>query len=264
MTEELDYLHHLRVESARFAEVLRDTPSGAPVPTCPDWTADDLLWHLGEVQHFWAGIVREAVTDPADLEEPERPEDRAELRAFYRAASAELQRTLAATDPGALRWTWSTEQSAGFTRRRQAHEALIHRLDAELTAGSDRSGIDPAFAGDGVDEVLRIIFGGCPPWGQIDPEAGTTVRVAATDIARTWLITLGRFTGTDPEGVAHDEADLVVADTDSGVDAKATFTGTAADLDCFLWGRPPLVAIDRTGNEDVLAGFETIIGQGVD
>ena len=32
-------------------------------------------------------------------------------------------------------WTWSTDQTVGFIVRRQAHEALIHRLDAELTAG---------------------------------------------------------------------------------------------------------------------------------
>src|SRR5665811_2356206 len=45
---ELDYLSHLALDSARFVEVLRQAPSGARVPTCPDWDADDLLWHLGE------------------------------------------------------------------------------------------------------------------------------------------------------------------------------------------------------------------------
>ena len=38
-------------------------------------------------------------------------------------------------DPAEPAWTWSAEQTVGFTLRRQAHEALIHRLDAEQTAG---------------------------------------------------------------------------------------------------------------------------------
>ena len=53
----LDYLTHLARDSARFAEVLRETPPGKRVPTCPEWDVDDLLWHLADVQWFWATIV---------------------------------------------------------------------------------------------------------------------------------------------------------------------------------------------------------------
>ena len=49
----LDYLDHLRSDSDRFIDVLRRAPGDAPVPSCPDWDADDLLWHLGGVQWFW-------------------------------------------------------------------------------------------------------------------------------------------------------------------------------------------------------------------
>jgi hypothetical protein len=37
------HLSHLAQESARFAEVIRQAPPDAPVPTCPGWNADDLL-----------------------------------------------------------------------------------------------------------------------------------------------------------------------------------------------------------------------------
>jgi len=33
-------------------------------PTCPDWSAADLLWHLTEVHFFWAGVLqRDARTE---------------------------------------------------------------------------------------------------------------------------------------------------------------------------------------------------------
>ena len=61
-----DYLEHLRRESARFREVLADCDPTARVPGCPEWDADDLLWHLARVQWFWGTTVR---TRPADADE---------------------------------------------------------------------------------------------------------------------------------------------------------------------------------------------------
>jgi hypothetical protein len=86
VNSDLDYVGHLTRESARFADVLREVPPGARVPCCPDWDADDLLWHLGEVQWFWGTVVREQVNGPqADALKPPRPADRAGLLAFYGA-----------------------------------------------------------------------------------------------------------------------------------------------------------------------------------
>jgi hypothetical protein len=58
MAAELDFLDHLELESARFAEAIGGARPEAPVPSCPGWNADDLLWHLAEVQWFWGTIVR--------------------------------------------------------------------------------------------------------------------------------------------------------------------------------------------------------------
>ena len=51
-------------------------------------------------------------------------------------------------------------------------------------------------ATDGVDEVLRVMYGGVPSWGTFTPDPSATVRVTATDSDDTWFLT-----GTDEHGV---------------------------------------------------------------
>ncbi len=253
----LDLLDHLELESARFAEAIGSAPPEARVPSCPDWNADDLLWHLAEVQWFWGTVVRERITDaPGDVA-PARPADRAGLAEFFDRGSRELADVLAATPPDAPAWPWSEDHTVGFIRRRQAHEALIHRVDAELTTGR-RTPMDPGLSADGVDEALRIMYGGVPPWGNFTP-GGETVRLRASDTGNTWLVATGRFTGTDPEGTLHDEPDIHAAGSDPGDPADAEIVGTAADLDCWLWHRPSYAPVIPSGDPDVLAHFESAI-----
>jgi uncharacterized protein (TIGR03083 family) len=258
----LDYLDHLSRESARFREALQHVDPTTRVPTCPDWDADDLLWHLGDVQWFWSQVVGGPLTDEAEVEaltHPERPTDRSALDQSFVASSRGLQRALAATAPDTRAWTWSTEQTAGFIRRRQAHEALIHRLDAELTAGN-RTDLDPALAADGVDEVLRVVYGGHPGWGRFSPEEGATIRLRTPDTGDSWLVNLGRFVGHDPRSDEDvDEPDIGIARSDAGEPAAATLSATAADLDCWLWHRPPVGEVTREGRADVLGRFEQIV-----
>jgi uncharacterized protein (TIGR03083 family) len=264
-TTTLDYLTHLARDSARFVEVLRQAPAGARVPTCADWDADNLLWHLTTVQWFWGMIVGRALTASADVEALEhnaRPGDREELIASFRRASDDLVRHLRAAPPDMPAWTWSDEQSVGFIRRRQAHEALIHRLDAELTV-SDRTPMDAGLSADGVDEILRVMYGSTRSRGHFTPDATGTVRVRGTDMARSWLLTLGQLTGTDDDDAAHDGPGLVVAESDTGEPAAATVSGAAADLDCWLWHRPSAGQLERSGDPLVLERLEQFIARGI-
>lgn len=141
-------------------------------------------------------------------------------------------------------------------------EALIHRLDAELTAG-DRTPMDTDLSSDGVDEVLRIMYAGSPPWGRFTPDPAQTIRVRTTDTDRSWLLTLGQFTGTEDDATVHDEPDLRVAVSDTGEPAAATVSGAAADLDCWLWHRPPVGEIERAGDRQVLQRFDQTIAPGI-
>jgi uncharacterized protein (TIGR03083 family) len=262
---DLDFVAHLTRESALFADAIRRAAPDAPVPTCPEWNADDLLWHLAEVQWFWATVVRENISgDQAEALKPPRPPDRAGLEEFYQDASRGLSQALAQHSPDTAVWTWSdTDQTVGFVRRRQAHEALIHRIDAELTAGR-RTPLDPALSADGVDEALRVMYGGLPDWSAFTPDTGQTLRLRATDTGDSWFLTLGRFTGTDPgDGTSYDELDAQAADRDPGTEAAAEVAGTAADLDCWLWHRPPSGSVERSGDRQVLGRYEATIAPGI-
>lgn len=263
MDQDLDYVAHLTAESARFAAAIALAAPDARVPACPEWNADDLLWHLAKVQWFWGTVVRERLNgDQAEELKPPRPGDRTGLLAFYDRATRDLAQALAGSPPDSPAWTWSDDHTVGFIRRRQAHEALIHRVDAELTAGS-RTPLDARLSADGVDEALRVMYGGVPDWGTFTPAGPGTVRLRATDTGHTWLVMLGRFTGTDPGGDSYDEPDIHSTVHDPGTEASAEVVGPAADLDCWLWHRPPLGPVERAGDQQALSHFDDAIAPGI-
>lgn len=263
----IDYLGHLARESALFGHAVDGAASDARVPTCPDWDADDLLWHLGEVQRFWATVVRRGVdAEGAGALAQPRPETRAALMDFYLTASTDLGKALASASPESPAWTWSDDKTVGFIIRRQAHEALIHRIDAQLTAGQRRSVMDPLLSADGVDEALRIMYGGdLPAWGTFAPHERRTVRVQASDTGDSWFVTLGRFSGTDPDDEkSYDQESIHVARIDPGGQAAATVRSKADDMDCWLWRRPTEASPERSGDSDVLSAFDALIASGID
>jgi uncharacterized protein (TIGR03083 family) len=255
----IDFVSHVRSESARFVEVLTGLEPTTPVPSCPDWTAADLVWHLGEVQTLWGTIVRERLDDPQRAAEPERPGEYRELLAFYRGASAALVDALTETPADTAVWTWfDADRSAGFVRRRQAHEALIHRIDAELTAGVPVSAVDRGLATDGVKEVLEWMYGGVPEWATSTMD-GATGRLRTTDTGGEWVVRIGRWSGHSPNtGKTYtDEPVLgIVADGEPSFE----ISGTAGDLDAWLWNRPTVTEVTRTGDTEP---FEAVIRTGV-
>ena len=258
-----DYLTHLQTETAKFRAALVDADSTASVPTCPDWTAEDLLWHLCTVQHFWADIIVGRPGGPEGVEEPARPEGQPALLALFDEGVARLQAALtdaAATEPA---WSWSgnpADQTVAFTQRRQAHEALIHRLDAELVIGKVTD-LDPVLAADGVREAMGVMYGGCPPWGTFTP-GEQTLRLDCTDTGDEIWVRFGRFTGTDPDDdKVYDEVDLELWNPPTDTEPGAVIDGPAGAMDAWIWSRGDDSALAQTGDPDVLATFRGIISQ---
>lgn len=257
----LDFLTTIRDESSRFRAALADSPDRS-VPTCPDWSTDDLLWHLAEVQWFWGTIVAENVDDPDGLKHPQRPEGREATLAAFDDATRALQETLRDTPPDDPRWMWTVDEAlhtAGYIRRRQAHEALIHRIDAELTAGAVVSAIDPSFAADGIDEVVDVMYGRDHPLVTFTAAEGRVVELAATDVDRRWVLQLGRETA-DIDGEHVDDANFRPA---PNATANATISGTAADLDLWLWNRPTVGDLSRSGDPATLSAIDEVLAEGL-
>lgn len=264
MVAELDYVEHIRRESARFSACLATADRSARVPTCPDWSADDLLWHLTEVQLFWGTVVRDRLQDPdpAEAAKPARPDDFGDLLALFGTATAALIDTLTTTAGDTEVWTWDDDHSVDFVSRRQAHEALIHRLDAELVVG-DPTAIDRDLASDGVDEALTIMYGEVPAWATFTPD-GTGGAVATSDTDAAWSLAFGRFLGTGPDsGKLYDMDSIAVVERLESEPAFA-LQGNAADLDSWLWGRAPVERLALDGDRDAFTRFEQIVSRGVD
>lgn len=259
------YLTHLREESARFREVLTGCDPAARVPTCPDWSAADLLWHLATVQRWWAEVLAARPERPEEVEPP-RPEAYADLLAAYDEWSALLVGVLDGADPAEEAWCWSDDHTVGFILRRQAHEALIHRVDAELTAGAP-SEVNAVLAADGVHEVLDVMYGGCPPWGSWEPGEGL-VRVDATDTGSQFWLRFGTFSGTSPEsGTTYGgEEDFHVVDppTDADVEPDVVIDGPAAALDLWLWSRGGDEEVSVAGDRATYERFRAVVDSPID
>ena len=113
------YLDHVRRESERFRSVLADCDLDARVPSCPDWNAGDLLWHLGaQVQLFWAGVIERRPEGPEWWTEPERPDSPAGWFDTFDDATARPH-----CGPRVRRsrpehaWTWSHRPDGRLHRR---------------------------------------------------------------------------------------------------------------------------------------------------
>jgi len=146
-------LGSLRRDAAALLAAVRAAGPDAAVPWCPEWTAGDLAWHIGEVHEFWGRVVADRLDGPdADVQSP-RPETFDDTVTFAESTAAALLDALESTDPATPVWTWGSDKTAGFVLRRMAHETAVHRVDAERSAGRDHA-IDAELAADGVDEFL--------------------------------------------------------------------------------------------------------------
>ena len=257
-----DYLAHLAEDSARFRAVLAEAHPATAVPGCPAWRSDDLLWHLAEVQGFWSWIVSHRPQGPDGYAPPSRPTTRDALLALFDERSAALQAALAGVDPAEEAWTWSDDHTVGFIVRRQALEALVHRLDAEQTVG-DVTPLDAVLASDGVNEVLDVMFGRVPEWGDFSP-LPHFLRVDCSDTGASVWVQLGRFSGTDPEDeVRYDEDDIAVVPA-PGIEPDAVISGPAETLLARLWRRGDGADIHLAGDMEIIDRFRNAIHHPID
>src|SRR5205823_4394635 len=131
----------------------------APVASCPGWDVAALAVHLGTIQRWATEMVRTAATERLEGRD-ERfgfDGDDSQLAAWMREGAGELVAALSDAPLDQPVWCWTGEGgTAGLWRRIQAHEAAVHRWDAESAVGTARP-IEAALASDGVDEILTLV-----------------------------------------------------------------------------------------------------------
>jgi uncharacterized protein (TIGR03083 family) len=190
----------------------------ARVPGCPDWTAQDLVAHLGAVHLFWAAAVAAGPAEgpPSDAAVGDQA-PHGDLMEWSASATGKLVAALHEAGPDRSCWTWwesaGAPNNAGAVARHQAQEAGVHAFDAEQAAGHTWP-LPDAVAADGVGEFLTVELPTNGPW----PYDPATVIVEA-GAGGKWLIDL------EPEG-----ARILQGDEHGGVKPWVTVTGQPSDL----------------------------------
>jgi uncharacterized protein (TIGR03083 family) len=221
---------------------LREAVAAAPdltarVPGCPEWTLPDLVAHLGEVQRFWALVVRAGAADgPPSADERGDLSPAGDLLAWSAESTRLLLAALTETGPDAPSWTWwpdsEAPQTAGAVARHQVEEAAVHAYDAQETIGKAEP-IPAAVAVDGVAEFLQVTYGAEGPW----PHRPARVLFVAIE-GPTWTLDL------TPAGARLDPPE-------SG-EPVATVHGSASDLLLALFGRIALDTLPIEGDAAVV------------
>jgi uncharacterized protein (TIGR03083 family) len=228
------YLDHIRDDGDLIAAV---APGGLdrPIPLCPGWDVSEVLAHLATVYDHKVMAMRLGRRPSEGEWVTDEPFGKSTLE-WFEDEHAKLLAELEAHVPADPAWTWwEPDQTVGFWYRRMALETVVHRVDVETQFGP-RSVIDDALAVDGIDEVLTLMLGGDDEAAADVPGTGT-VNVHAGGSA--WSVRL-EDTGTVVEPEAHPSPD-------------AELSGESGDVFLYLWGRVPLDALTRTGDETRIA-----------
>jgi uncharacterized protein (TIGR03083 family) len=208
----------------------------ASVPTCPGWVVRDLVGHLGQVHRWAAAFVTTGATDPGGVSPADVPTDET-LLAWFRDGHAALVDALTNAPADVACWAFLPAPSPlAFWARRQAHETAIHRVDAESAAG-DAVGFAPAFAVDGLDELLLGFFSRKRGRLVADPPLALGLRTTDASSDDSWTVVIG------PDGREV---------TRGSATGDCVVSGAASDLYQFLWNRLPVDAVTVDGDAAVL------------
>ncbi|MFJ5999229.1 maleylpyruvate isomerase family mycothiol-dependent enzyme [Streptomyces sp. NPDC092370] len=132
------------------------------VPTCPDWSLEDLVRHTGGALRWVEFIVRTRAQEEVPEERvphltgPAGRGDAAVLDAWLAKSGERAVAALREAGPDTEVWAWAGIRSTGFWARRVTHEITVHRADATLAAGLPYE-VAPEVAADAVDEWLQIV-----------------------------------------------------------------------------------------------------------
>jgi uncharacterized protein (TIGR03083 family) len=237
------YLSTIERDARRMVEVAAATDRHAPVPTCPEWAMADLIAHTAKI-HRWAAAM---VASGQRVRASELPTPEPGNEPQFMADGIEpLLAALTNADPAGPCWNFTDgAQVNAFWQRRQAHETTMHRIDAELAAGTEVTPQAPAMAADLIDEKLRLLS--AFQLRQRDGiDVGGSVRFECTDLDAAWTI--------------H-TTDGVFAVDEQRNRGDVTLSGSAHALSLVSWGRPLTPDIAVTGDPNIAPRLLRLLAQ---
>ncbi|MFG2575912.1 maleylpyruvate isomerase family mycothiol-dependent enzyme [Streptomyces sp. NPDC048481] len=240
----------LQVDELR-AVVTSGADLTATVPTCPDWSLEQLVRHMGGALRWVDALVRTRARENVPDERipllggPDREGDPAALDAWLARSGELVVGALREAGPDTKVWSWAGVPDSGFWARRMTHEITVHRADAALAAGLPYE-VAPDVAADAVDEWLQLVR-----WTQCNEPHATarellladgTLHLHATDAPAE----PGAVRGATGEGAAGAWG-RVVELTGRGVEwrpgherATVTLRGPLTSVLLAFYGRLPL------------------------
>lgn len=169
-------------ETRALGDLIRAADPATPVPTCPGWTLEKLLTHVGRGHRWAAQIVDQRLATPLDqrdVPDGKPPEDPDGALDWLNASGPLLIEAVDRHGSDSRVWTFNGPRPAGWWIRRRLHEATVHRADAALAAGVAFD-IAPELAADAVSEWVELVIASSK--NQPAPvERGHAVHLHATD-----------------------------------------------------------------------------------
>jgi len=230
----------------RLAESARAAGPDAPVPTALEWTAADVVEHLGVTQNLVAEILERRITDPTQLptEMVAMPADPLSWSDWLGESSG---RAAAAASDDALEapvFNAAGDQRTGgqFWLHSLLNEAVVHGFDAAAAAAGTAEAaaatydIDADVAAELVTNHLAMLTS--PTWAALRSESADAVRGNGETLR--WHATDGSSSDTSgdwfverrPGGATWQHQDEA---------ADVTVSGPAGSLLLILTRRLPLV-----------------------
>ncbi|NGX09002.1 maleylpyruvate isomerase N-terminal domain-containing protein [Mycobacteroides franklinii] len=203
------------------------------VPSCPGWTARDVVAHLGGLHRWAVGVLVGQKVPYADVDPDAAAGE--QILGWYTERADKLVAALTSKDIDAPTKSLFGERPVRFWYRRQAQEVAVHRWDIEHAyRGWDADPIDTALAADGIAEWSELFTPRLLGRGGGTPQdlQGARILLRANDGGGSWLL-------------RADEGSIGIVDDDAASDA--TITASTSDLLLALWHRVPLSRLTVEG-----------------
>ncbi len=215
----MEYRSYIARFSDEIATLAEQNDFTLPIPSCPEWTLGDLVFHLGSVHATWTAIIEDASPDERTHHVVDDVADE-ELVEWFRGHTRGLLAAMVNAEPQARCWTWWGEpRTVRAVERHQVQEAAVHRWDVQNALHAPKP-LEADVASDGIAEFLLV------EREHMTAPAGARVTLRTIDTDEAWFV-----------GVSgpHDVA----------------LSGSSSQLLLVLHGRAPIETLDVEGDVQV-------------